>query len=170
MNVDLSSQDWVQSLSSKWSFSLFGVSYGSDLFFNGLYSDTSRGWMTAVDGPLVCILILYWLLSVLFSLLKIPLYKCARGCRARKCLLQVEFNKVYEGMEFDIPLRYAQHVSFTASVFLFSGFIPALVGLLPFYFFIHYWIDKHLSKTTSHMLISLIIGFSAQDVQSPAQV
>mmetsp|Transcript_32060 Transcript_32060/g.23694 ORF Transcript_32060/g.23694 Transcript_32060/m.23694 type:complete len:162 (+) Transcript_32060:40-525(+) len=47
-------------------------------------------------------------------------------------------------MEMNVPLRYAQHVAFVSAALLFSGFIPLLVVLLPFYFFVYYYIDKLL--------------------------
>lgn len=46
VNMDLSSLSWVQTMDSKFTFSIAGISYGSDLLFNGEYSDTSRTWMT----------------------------------------------------------------------------------------------------------------------------
>ena len=96
--------------------------------------------------PIVSTLVVSWVISVFFTLIKVPFYKCYRAIKARKCVLQVEYNSVYSGMEFDMPLSYAQHLSFSCSVLFFSGFIPALVGLLPIYYFVHYWLDKYQSK------------------------
>jgi hypothetical protein len=46
VNMNLPGLSWVQAMSSKFTFSIAGISYGSDILFNGKYSDTSRTWMT----------------------------------------------------------------------------------------------------------------------------
>ena len=57
-------------------------------------------------------------------------------------------DQAHAGALFDMN-RYVQRADVLEyrRLALLSGAIPALMGLLPIYFFIHYWIDKYLSKS-----------------------
>jgi hypothetical protein len=49
---------------------------------------------------------------------------------------------VYEGKDFNIPMKLAQHLAFTSCVLVYSCAIPDSIVALPFYYVTHYWLDK----------------------------
>ena len=55
-------------------------------------------------------------------------------------------NKLYKGLKLYMEYKYANHAQFISTILLFSGAIPILVGLIPIYFFLYYWMEKVLSK------------------------
>mmetsp|Transcript_28558 Transcript_28558/g.27530 ORF Transcript_28558/g.27530 Transcript_28558/m.27530 type:complete len:176 (+) Transcript_28558:586-1113(+) len=81
VNMDLSDQSWVKSMSNRFTFSIAGIDYSSDILFNGSYTDTSREWMNQISTSLVSTFVIQWFFSVVFSLIKVPVFYCRRSCK-----------------------------------------------------------------------------------------
>ena len=69
-------------------------------------------------------------------------YYARLAINASTKFLQVELDMVYEGKDFNIPMKLAQHLAYTSCVLVYSCAIPDSIVALPFYFVTHYWLDK----------------------------
>lgn len=95
--------------------------------------------------------------------------KCIdRGCtcdrkRTMK-LTQEDYDLVYTGPEFLIEVRYSQIISSVFILMIYSSGIPALyiVGCLQF--FLMYWVDKFLCKSSFFNLCS------CKSLQNPSEI
>lgn len=69
-------------------------------------------------------------------------YKFLVYIRVKLSVLQCEMDRELEGKDFKLPIKLGQHLAITFTIFSFSIAIPDLVGFLPIYFFLFYWLDK----------------------------
>ena len=91
VNLDLTQYEWVQKMGT-YKMTFMGIDFGSNLLFSGSYTDTSRGWVTQIDMPIIATLVVFWFFSILFALFKVPAYQMVRSWKRRGMVLQLEYN------------------------------------------------------------------------------
>lgn len=109
--------------------------------------------------------------SIVYSWVGSCCHRVRVSVRARSKYLQCEYDELYAGKEFPHHLKLGQHLAYTSCVLVFSAALPSLLGLLPLYFFFHYWVDKWLILRVCRMpprfdvsindRASNILGFAA---------
>lgn len=144
VNLNLSHQEWVQNIQKELFFDFAGPKNGGDMFFGGRYTDTNREFLTTINQPLHFVLIFVLIGSVANLIISSVLSRTWTALLAGTKYLQCELDEVYQGQDFNHPIKLGQHLAFACTIFVFCAAIPDLLLLLPVYFFFHFWLDKYL--------------------------
>jgi hypothetical protein len=132
---------------------------------SGQYTDFSVGWYTAVGSTLILSMIINIIaphFSAIFKQVFFGFFRCwDRGCtlnkrRTRK-LHQDDYEEQYLGIEFYIECRYAQIISTTYILMIYSSGMPILYIIGSITFFVMYWFDKYCCKLPLFMIMILVV-------------
>ncbi|GFR42972.1 hypothetical protein Agub_g3971 [Astrephomene gubernaculifera] len=116
-------------------------SFLAGYIFAGSYADTTPNWFHDVGRPIVISIavntaILH--IKVLFR------WWWRRRCVSSRyrCLTQAQLNKAYSGHDFELSLKYGQHLYVLFVVMTYSGGMPVMYLLAAVHFASAYWSEK----------------------------
>jgi hypothetical protein len=64
-------------------------------------------------------------------------------------------DKIFNGMDFHMPIKYGKHLAIISTVFVFSSAAPLTMTILPLYSGSYYWIDEYESKPNNIITLHL---------------
>ncbi|GIM14317.1 hypothetical protein Vretimale_17200 [Volvox reticuliferus] len=122
-----------------------GVIKGSFLdgyIFTGSFADTTPNWYHDVCRPITISL---FLTTVIVHLKIAFRWWWRRRCLATRyqCLTQWQLEEAFSGHEFELALKYGQHLYFIYVVMMYSSGVPLMYILAAVHFTTCYWAEKY---------------------------
>mmetsp|Transcript_23311 Transcript_23311/g.64404 ORF Transcript_23311/g.64404 Transcript_23311/m.64404 type:complete len:924 (+) Transcript_23311:130-2901(+) len=120
------------------------------IFFGGIYSDLTPNWYRDVGKPIMVSHLVG--IVVRITLIGIPiLLRFIKVKRRTKALTQAQMNAAYMGHEFQIAIRYGEHLTAIFVCWIFSSGIPLMYWSCAISFALHFWVEKYeLLKVCSY--------------------
>jgi hypothetical protein len=119
--------------------------------FRGKYPDFTAEWYVSIGATIALAVLInaFMPVSNLIELFTTFLSRCCdRRCKWHKSetskILQVDYENLYIGSEFEIAARYATLIGFTWIFMMFSTAMPVMYPFAAILCFVSYWVDKYM--------------------------